>query len=97
MPQVIGQVKLKYSNNKGSFEILCLKNVFYIPETGVNLISQGQIYWKCLHPLSIIDNGICINKKSMFARLIKNNLYIMDIASPSGFTFPFINDEILKT
>ena len=68
-----------------------------MPEAGVNLISQGQIHRERLHQLSIIDDGICIGNKGMFARLIENNLYIMDIAGPSGFAFPSINEDTLKT
>ena len=63
----------------------------------MNLISQGQIHWECLHQLSIINDGICIGNKGMFARLIENNLYIMDIAGPFSFAFPFINEDTLKT
>ena len=33
----------------------------------------------------------------MFARLVENNLYIMDIAGLSGFVFPSINEKTLKT
>lgn len=33
----------------------------------------------------------------MFARFVENNLYIMDIAGPSGFAFPSINEETLET
>ena len=68
-----------------------------MPEAGVNLISQEQIYRERFHQLSIIDDGICIGNKGMFARLIENNLYIMDIAGPSGFAFPSINKDTLKT
>ena len=68
-----------------------------MPEAGVNLISQEQIYRERFHQLSIIDDGICIGNKGMFARLIENNLYIMDIAGPSGFAFPSINEDTLKT
>ncbi len=68
-----------------------------MPEAGVNLISQGQIHQERLHQLSIVDDGICVGNKGMFARLIENNLYIMDIAGPSDFAFPSINKDTLKT
>ena len=68
-----------------------------MPKAGVNLILQGQIHRERLHQLRIIDNGICIGDKGMFARLIENNLYIRDIAGPSGFAFPSINEDTLKT
>ncbi len=63
----------------------------------MNLISQGQIHRERLHQLSIVDDGICVGNKGMFARLIENNLYIMDIAGPSDFAFPSINEDTLKT
>ena len=44
IPQDISQVDLRCSNEDGGFEILCLKDVLYMPETGVNLIPQGQIH-----------------------------------------------------
>ncbi len=68
-----------------------------MPEAGVNLISQEQIHRESLHQLSIVDDGICVGNKGMFARLIENNLYIMDIAGPSDFAFPSINEDTLKT
>lgn len=68
-----------------------------MPDAGVNLISQDQIHRERLLPLTIIDDGICIVNKGMFARLIGNNLYIVDIAGPSGFAFLSINEETLKT
>ena len=95
--QSIGQVDFRCSNGDGGSEILCSKDVLYIPEADVNLSSQGQIHRERLHPLSIIDNGICIGNKGMFARLVENNLYILDIAGPSGFAFPSINKETLGT
>lgn len=97
IPQGIGQVDLRCSNGDGGSEILCLKDVLYMPEAGVNLILEGQIHREHLYPLKIIDNGICIGNKDMFARLVENNLYIMDIAGPSGFAFPSINEETLET
>ncbi len=96
-PQGVGQVGLRCSNETGGFETLHLKNVLYMPEVGVNLISQRQIHRERLHQLSIIDDGICIGSKGIFARLIENNLYIMDVAGPSGFAFPSINEDTLKT
>ncbi len=97
IPQGIGQVDLRCSNGTGGFKILQLKNVIYLPEAVVNLISQGQIHLEGLHRLSIIDNEICIGNKGMFAQLIENNHYIMDIAGPSGFAFPSINEDTLET
>ncbi len=63
----------------------------------MNLISKGQIHRERLHQLSIVDDGICVGNKGMFARLIENNLYIMDITGPSDFAFPTIDDDTLKT
>ena len=44
IPQGIGQIDLRCSNGTGGFETLHLKDVLYMPEAGVNLISQGQIH-----------------------------------------------------
>lgn len=68
-----------------------------MPKAGVNLISQEKIYRERLYQLSIVDDGICIGNKDMFARLIENNFYIMDVAGPFGFAFLSINKDILKT
>lgn len=97
IPQGIGQVDLKCSNGNSGFEMFCLKNILYMPEIGVNLISQRQIYWERFHLFNIIDDGICIDNKNMFAHLIEKNLYIMDVVGSSRFTFSSINDEILGT
>ena len=97
MPEDIGQVDLQCSNGNGSVENLYMKDVLYMPGAGVNLILQGQIPQKRLHPLSIIDNMIYIRNKSMFARLIENNLYIIDIVGSSRFAFSSINNETWKT
>ncbi len=74
---------------------MCLKDVLYMPEADVNLSLQEQIHRERLHPLSIIDNEISIDNKGMFACLVENNLYILDIAGLSGFAFPSINKETL--
>ncbi len=58
---------LQCSNGTGGFETLHLKDVLYMPEAGVNLISQRQIHRERLHQLSIVDNGICVGNKGMFA------------------------------
>lgn len=68
-----------------------------MPEAGVNLISQRQIYQDCLHQLSIVNDRIFIGNKDIFAQLIENNLYIMDVAGRSSFAFPSINKNTLKT
>lgn len=95
--QSIGQIDLRCSNKNSGSRILCLKNVLYISKAGINLISQGQIYQEHLYLLSIINNRICIGNKSIFVHLVKNNFYIIDIASLSDFTFSFINKKTLKT
>ncbi len=95
--QGIGQVDLRCSNWDSGPEILCLKDVFYIPKADVNLSSQRKIHRERIHLLSIIDNEICIGNKGMFACLVENNLYILDIAGPSGFVFLSINKETLGT
>lgn len=66
-------------------------------EVNVNLISQEQIYHKRLHQLSISYDEICIDSKGIFTQLIKNNLYIMDIAGLFVFDFPSINKDTIKT
>ena len=68
-----------------------------MPEAGVNLISQRQIHRERFHQLSIVNDRIFIGNKDMFAQLIENNLYIMDVAGPSSFAFPSLNKNTLKT
>ena len=62
---------------------------------GVNLISQGEIYREGLHGLEIIHQGIRISD-NMFARLLDNNLYLMDIFSLGQLALAAINKDTLK-
>ena len=62
---------------------------------GVNLISQKQIYREGLHRLKIISQRIQIND-NMFARLVDNNLYLMDILSPGQLALADINKDTLQ-
>ncbi len=62
---------------------------------GVNLISQGEIYRESLHRLEIIHQGIRMSD-NMFARLLDNNLYLMDIFSLGQLALAAINKDSLK-
>lgn len=61
-----------------------LKKYFLYAKKDINLLSQEQIYLKNFYQVSIIDDKICIDSKGMFARFIKNTLYIIDIAGSSN-------------
>lgn len=83
----MGIAILRFYAWKMSF--ICQKQV-------LTLFLQGQIHQERLHLLIIIDNGICISNKGMFAHLVENNLYIMDIAGLSSFVFPSTNKKTLE-
>ena len=62
---------------------------------GVNPIFQGYIHPEGLQRLEIISQGILIGD-NMFAWLVDNNFYLMDILSPGKLTLASINKDILK-
>ncbi len=66
-----------------------------MPGAGVNLISQGQIHREGLQRLEITSQGIWIGD-NMFARLLDNNLYMMDILSLGKLALAAINKDTLK-
>ena len=56
---------------------LLLGNTHFMPESGVNLISQGQLQKKgCL--FKIVAADIEIDQEKVIAKLIENNFYILD-------------------
>ncbi len=62
---------------------------------GINLISQRQIHRESFQRLEITNSGIRI-ADTMFARLVDNNLYLIDIFSPGQNTLAAINKDALK-
>ena len=68
-----------------------------MPDSGVNLISQGQLQ-KEGYALKIISAGIEIEPNYVLAKLIKKNLYILNTIS-FQYSLSFltvINPETLK-
>ncbi len=51
-----------------------------MPNFGVNLISQGQLQ-KEGYALKIVSAGIKIGPNRVLAKLIENNLYVLDTIS----------------
>ncbi len=68
-----------------------------MPDSGVNLISQGQLQ-KEGYALKIVSAGIEIKPNHVLAKLIENNLYILDTISfqHSLSSLATINSEMLK-
>ena len=87
------------------FQLLSLNNVLYIFGAAANLISQGQMQREG-YSLSITNCGIQITQTRISAKLVANNLYIIDtllidrtsanIADLSLPTLSSINDVTVK-
>ena len=68
-----------------------------MPGSGGNLISQGQLQREGC-PLAIVSEEIEIGNEKILARLVNNNLYLLDLADslfPST-AFAAINDDTLQ-
>ena len=89
-----GEVHLICRTLDGTPQILVLNKVQYMPKAGVKLISQGQIHREGMHKLEIASQGIRVGA-DMFARLVDNNLYLMDTFSPEPLAMAAINKDIL--
>ena len=90
-----GDIHLTCKSLDGKLQVLILNKFQYMLAAGVNLISQGQIHREGLQMLEITSQGIRIGD-NMFARLVDNNLYLMDILSPGQLALAAINKDTLK-
>lgn len=77
-----------------------LRNVLYIPEATVSLISQGQIHRQG-HHLKITSDGIAFGTSGIIAKLATNNLYLVYLAKPArssktDLALTAINGETVK-
>lgn len=61
---------------------------------GINLILQRQIYWEGLHKLEIVSQRMRV-EDGLFASLVDNNLYLIDIFSPKPLAMTAINKNTL--
>ena len=75
----VGTVRLWCVGTNGP-KTLQLRNVLYIPDANVSLISQGQIHRQG-HRLHIIPDGISLGDSGIVARLVSNNLYLVYLDS----------------
>ncbi len=66
-----------------------------MPTAVINLISKEQIHQESLQRLEITIQRIRICD-NMLARLVGNNLYLMDIPSPGQIALATINKDTLK-
>lgn len=97
IPQGIGDIKLECKDRTGVITPLLLRDAHFMPDSGVNLISQRQVQREgCA--LKIVSAGIEIGPDQVMAELIENNLYILDTSN-----FPLllsslaaVNPETLK-
>ena len=90
-----GDIHLTCKSFNGKLQVLILNKVQYMPGAGVNLISQGQIHREGLHWLEITSQGIRICD-NMFAWLVDNNFYLINILSPGQLVLALINEDTLK-
>ena len=96
-PQGIGDIRLECKDQTGATTSLLLRDAHFMPNSGVNLISQGQLQ-KEGYALKIVSAGIEIGPNRVLAKLIENNLYVLDTISfqLSLSSFAGINPETLK-
>lgn len=100
IPIGIGTVRLNCIGTNGP-QLLQLRNVLYIPEATVSLISQGQIHRQG-HRLRITSNGIAVGTSGIIAKLTSNNLYLIHLTEPSrpsltpDLALTAINGETVK-
>ena len=95
--QDIGTIKVFCKGKNKQLTYLLLKKVLFMPGSGVNLMSQGQLQWEGW-PLAIIKEEIEIEKHKVLARLINNNLYIPDFVDSifSPTVLAVINQDTLQ-
>ena len=96
IPKGIGNIMLLCAGNKGLREFP-LFDVLYVPDGGLNLISQRQLQRDGC-PLKIVPEGIEIGKYGITARRQDNNLYILNMwnVSEAALALAAINSEAIK-
>lgn len=96
-PRGIGTVTLSCLDGQGNSRPFPLFNVLYVPEGGLNLISQGQLQREGC-PMKIVPQGIEIGQFGIMARRQENNLYILDLFNvpQSAVALAAVNSEALK-
>ena len=96
IPKGIGNVMLRCAGNEGLREFP-LFDVLYVPDGGLNLISQGQLQRDGC-PLKIVPEGIEIGNYGIIARRQDNNLYILNMwnVSEAALALAAINSEAIK-
>ena len=96
IPKGIGNVMLRCAGNEGLREFP-LFDVLYVPDGGLNLISQGQLQRDGC-PLKIVPEGIEIGNYGITARRQDNNLYILNMwnVSEAALALAAINSEAIK-
>ena len=87
---------LRCAGNEGLREFP-LFDVLYVPDGGLNLISQGQLQRDGC-PLKIVPEGIEIGNYGIIARRQDNNLYILNMwnVSEAALALAAINSEAIK-
>ena len=75
--QDIGDIKLECKDQTGAITSLLLRDAHFMLDSGVNLIFQGQLQREG-YELKIVLAGIKIGPDQVLAKLIDNNLHILD-------------------
>ena len=97
IPLGIGTVSLPCVDGQGKRRIFHLYNVLYVPDGGLNLISQGQLQREGC-PMQIVPSGIQVGSHGIMARRQENHLYILDLFNVPQATLALAvtNSEALK-
>ena len=77
----------------GAKRTLTLEDVWFVPEAGFNLISEGQLKEQEF-PLAFVPGGIEFGKQRFFFRRTKNRLYALDTWGETPLALAVINGEI---
>ena len=72
------RIQLECAGKNGEKRTFCLDNVWYVPDSGFNLISHGQLRdQKC--PIRLADNTMIIGHHEIQFKLHPNRLFILDM------------------
>ena len=97
IPVGISFIRVPCKRKQGQLAYLNLDKVLFMPGSGVNLMSQGQLQREgCL--LAIVSEWIEIGNEKILAQLVNNNLYLPDLADPvfPSTAFAAINEYTLQ-
>ena len=90
--QGYGRIELECAGKDGK-RCLFLDNVWYVPDSGINVISQGHLEdQKC--PIRLVPNAIVVGRHDVQFKRHPNRLYILDMWRKKPFCPAAISQSI---